>query len=205
MRKNMIKIFVLMLFSFTLITCLQSQKSPEQKSNPSAQGTSEIETEEQRILAKYSLEELDQVAHYGSSMLIEDVEARSAKRKAKSFLKCDPSLENSNILAMQAKALIDIKITSESLAYLKRPLPERIKDSKYLSCSKNCHCGVYAKLLEKIGPGSLQPEELDLLQFLKKEHVSVSDKHAHSCLKNVKWFCDSDLKKFLEKQANTAF
>lgn len=149
------------------------------------------------LLAKYSLEQLDMVSTYGTELIIATANAASVgKTKIKKVLKCDPKPGVIDGWMMPLKSLMDAKIAREQVKYLQTAADTRVK--QWSQCEKNCSCGAYGTLLLGIDEATLKPADILLRDTLMKKQGELSDEATSKCAKQVGWFCDSDLHKYLK-------
>jgi hypothetical protein len=70
------------------------------------------------------------------------------------------------------------------------------------TCSKSCHCGLYASILDGRGDQSLSEKEREMMRRLYQKAQKMTFKEAKSCAtRDAAWFCKSDLLKKLRKEA----
>ncbi|MFL5814303.1 MAG: hypothetical protein ACJ763_12050 [Bdellovibrionia bacterium] len=70
------------------------------------------------------------------------------------------------------------------------------------TCSKSCHCGLYASILDAKGDQSLNDQERVMMQHLYKKAQQMTSHEAKACAtRDAAWFCKSDLLKKLRKEA----
>ncbi len=182
----------------------QASKTGAMDSPATTKAEAPVDPALDKILQQYSYEQLHAVAGYSSYFIIQDVSARAAKKKMSPVLKCDPdtkslqSMEKFNVEMMQIKGLIDIKAPQETSRYTAQTVSQRVKDGKYATCLADCMCGAYADLLENIEPEKLKPEDLALIDKMKKQHLNLTDAQEKKCALKAAWYCESDLQKYLQ-------
>lgn len=181
----------LALFALLLTACAQN---PERPSQPSASPMPPVSN------SKYSFEQLQQAALYGTTLIVEDVNAKFSKKKRVKILSCDPKVETMNIWISQIKSMIDVKALEEQTLYLNTPVDQRIKDSKFAQCEKKCNCGAYSEMIGSIDEQKLSAKDLTLKEELLRKHSSLTSAQEKSCLQDVKWFCGSALHSELLKK-----
>jgi hypothetical protein len=70
------------------------------------------------------------------------------------------------------------------------------------NCSKGCHCGLYASILDGKGDQSLSDKERVMMQHMYKKAQEMTSHQALACVsRDAAWFCKSDLLKKLRKEA----
>jgi hypothetical protein len=72
------------------------------------------------------------------------------------------------------------------------------------SCSKSCHCGLYASVLEEVGEVNLNEQARDLVQRLNEKEQHMTPQEVSQCSAvTEKWFCKSGLLRQLRRNAKS--
>jgi hypothetical protein len=206
-RNAFIHVFTLCFFAISLTFCSSKKKTPEapppvvaEDSAPSiktASVESTVETEEDELIEKYSLIKLNAAA------TALNVIATQKEDDRQQVLTCDieSTVAKSSLPAL--KAMIEKKIEEEREEYVAEP-PKFSKTRGFDTCGSQCGCGALVSVIEQVKPADLGSEQWQKdhardLTRLKKKASLQNAPESLTCARRQNWYCDSDLKAFLEK------
>jgi hypothetical protein len=146
------------------------------------------------IVKKYDYEQMQEVANYLQAII---ERATGTKQKhLKKILKCDPKPKLAEeLMSGEVHALVDATREPVLTTYIKDP---GAFAAKIKSCADRCLCGAYALLFEEVeAPTNLSEAHKANKAVLETEMKSESTARTLQCAQKMKWFCSSDLRKYL--------
>lgn len=146
------------------------------------------------LLAVFSIP-LSQAGPRGYSLEELDAAALVLRTAVDGDQRCGLSAKEAETLLAPLHYRIDRKLEQE-----RKNLPlkgDRL--SRAQKCEKTCHCGIYSSLLET--PSGEPRAQSELHQQLEKKAMKQSRAQSSQCASRQKWFCGSNLLKFLKREA----
>ena len=147
-------------------------------------------TPDESPLAK--LEKADSIANLLMTVADENVKSENA---------CGISVEK----AFQMMNHLQSKIDDAKNAYLKqrKALKKLVSEPTWATtCAAQCHCGVYAATLEKVGFEKLKLEDQKAYRIMSNMAMNQTAATLAKCATSVKDFCGSPLHKELLKSVS---
>lgn len=203
--------FFFMFFSMFFLTCcvgapFEVAIGAEPKK---ANRTKKITSEE--ILKSYSLEQIAQVSNYFLARVeaepmpeIQNSNQKNTqknKKSAQKIMKCDSAISIEKVVFWMSgplRALGDEKREAVVSEYLISP---QLFADKVRGCAKVCTCNTYQLLFESLGDQiSGDSNHKKNLELMKLEMRQVGQEQSLKCAKELGWFCESPLHRFLKQQ-----
>lgn len=106
-------------------------------------------------------------------------------------------------MTMSLKMLIDTRLGPERDAYSLKP-SEYGSVHGFENCASNCTCGVLHSVIQGVDPEGLKPADRKFherwVTRLNLKATHQDERMTRACATHQQWFCDSDLKAYLEAQ-----
>ena len=177
--------------SFAILTACSSSQKEQDSAAPAQTSSGEAPTQEY-VMTKYSIQEFNS-AVLGLQAVLESPDAN--------VLGCSISAQEAREMLVPLKAMLDRKISSDSQEYAKDPRVYA-KNNGFETCGGNCQCGVLASVLQRspavkasAGDPKLHSRYLTKLQAKAKLQTPSQ---TQACARNQSWFCNSELKAYLQ-------
>jgi hypothetical protein len=196
-------------FAFTS-GCTSKQSSSE---TPSSEGTKGVQAvpsasivlTEVQILDRYNLMEMNAAANALRVILDQSLSAPKEIMEEPALANCRVTGDDAKKMLMPLKALIDIQESNERDAYI-LDSDQYSKTHALDSCAAQCACGTMLSVLEPVDAKALRKakDKAQHRRFLKHLEAKASRQSAEeseTCARKAIWFCTSDLRDYLEREA----
>ena len=204
MRSAFVHVFTLCFLAISLTFCTSKKKAAETPAPTAAAApaASTAETPEQELGEKYSLLKLNAAAN------ALNVIASQKEDDRQQVLACDISTVVAKQSLPALKGLIAQKVTDEREEYVADPT-RFSKTNSFDTCGSQCGCGVLVSVIGSVKSTELGSDQWkkdharDLTRLQKKASLQNVPSEMLACARRQSWYCDSDLRAFLEKPAAT--
>lgn len=186
-----------------LVGCSSSDKKVDaSKSAPVAPMPHSVSRDE--VSAKYSIVELNAAANL-LKVVVDEAGVKPAADKGSDLIGCPLTGKQAGTMTMPLKALIDSQMKNETDSYTADP-KNYANEKGFESCYANCSCGILSDVIEGANESAMPAGAAVRLHARNKQRLSLKAKHqtageSVTCARKQSWFCTSDLKAYLEKEA----
>jgi hypothetical protein len=155
----------------------------------------------EEILEKYTALKLES-AHLLLKVLSVD---GTYEPEGEAFLGCRVTAEDARRFASPLDALIEKQAALLRSDYNENPI-SFARTNGFGSCTNQCTCGLWMKVAQGIEAKNLTNPRVRsahqrFLKKLKIKSTRQSAQESRACAENQAWFCDSDLRSYLEAHA----
>lgn len=199
------KVLVLSILGVVLVAGLSSCSSGEKKSEDKTTSTTTTKTtvSNDEIGQKYSLTELNAAATALRAIADEGM-SKSKVDKGSELIGCPMTSQQAMSMTMPIKALIDQALRTETAAYTENP-KGYTSEKGFETCAASCSCGIYSDVIDASNESTM-PAGSAKIHARNKQRLSTKAARQGradtlTCAKKASWFCGSDLKSYLEKDA----
>ena len=196
----------ILIATLALAACASHEKTVETPTNKSETASVSRAATREDVVAKYSIVELDAAANL-LKVVIDESGGKLNDDKGTDVVGCPLTGKQATTMTMPVKSLIDQQMKSESESYQTDPKNYAIEKG-FETCAATCSCGVLSDVVNGADETALPPGSSGRLQARNKQRLSMKASHqtardSLSCARKQSWFCGSDLKAYLEKEAKS--
>jgi|GEM_PF-6162426 len=197
------KLIVLIAALVGMVGCSSSDKKVDaSKSAPVALMSHTLSASE--VSAKYSILELNSAANL-LKVIVDQAGSKPSTDKGSDLIGCPLTGKQAGTMTMPLKALIDGQMKNETDAYTADP-KNYANEKGFETCFSNCACGVLGDVVDAASESAMPAGAATRLHSRNKQRLSLKAKHqtaaeSLACARKQAWFCTSDLKAYLEKEA----
>jgi hypothetical protein len=198
------KFVIAAIAALTFASCSSSEKkADEAKAAPSEAPVSHAMTSDE-IAAKYSIVELNSAANL-LKVIVDEAGEKPTDDKGTDLIGCALTGRQAGTMTMPLKFLIDQQLRNETESYQADPRNYAVEKS-FETCASHCACGVLSDIVNAADESALPRGNSSRLHARNKQRLSLKAKHqtnrdSLACARKQSWFCSSDLKTYLEKEA----
>jgi hypothetical protein len=160
----------------------------------------------EEISERYGLKELDSIAN-ALKVVFDQSLAGQNDKQGEAVLGCVMKGDEARRLLMPLKALMDSQTAKEREQYIADP-KTFARDKGFETCASSCICGAYAMVLEPVSPREIKKANLEIhnryMSKLQAKAAIQGPDASFACAKKQNWFCRSDLRAYLEREANNS-
>ena len=206
---NFVKSVLTVALALTFISCSSKSKStdPSASTGPAMKGSgnaADATTSESELLERYSIVELNSVAN--ALRIIFEKSTDPKADQADQILDCAMTADDAKKLSNPLKVLMETQQEREREAYTMDP-GVYARSHGLETCGAKCACGALAGVLKPVSAKTLKlpAQKVAHERFVKRLQAKASRQTAEeslTCARKTSWFCNSDLKAYLEKEAS---
>lgn len=191
---------VLLVICFFFFGCTSTPA--KQSTEAAGQPVEERDLTEEYIFEEYSAFQLN--AAVNLLRVVKDVAPKSGREEMiRDSLGCSITIAQTKAWLPVLKSLISKKVAEERDVYSAMP-EEYARREGFDSCSSSCSCDLLAAVIKDVNTKSFSPRAMRVHERyavrLKTKADLQGPIESLNCAVKQKWFCRSDLKKFLEQQ-----
>lgn len=188
---------------FIIAACSSGEKKSD-SSLGTAPAAKSVAPSKEDLTEKYTLAELNSAANLLKVVSDEGIKLPTAD-KGSEMIGCPLTSREAMSMTMPVKSLIDQSIRVEAEAYSQNPKTYS-GDHGFESCASTCACGVLSDVVEGANestfPAGSEKIHSRNQQRLQAKAARQTAGDSLSCAKKQTWFCGSDLKAYLKKEAS---
>lgn len=188
--------------SLVLVACSHAEKAADPAVTPASDAPAAASSPAD-VSERYSLSELNGAAN-ALKVVIDQGAAKPSEDRGSDIFGCSLTAAQAVPMMMPLKAMIDGAVRGEVEAYSQDPKTYS-SDHGFESCASSCSCGVWSDVVEDasdVSTTGVNPKiHARNQQRLKAKAARQSTADSLACARKQSWFCTSDLKTYLEKQA----
>jgi hypothetical protein len=200
------RIAAALIVALAFTSCSSSEKKMESAKAASVASAPTHATTAEEVGAKYSVTELNSAANL-LKVIVDEAGTKTKDDKGTDIIGCALTGKQASTMTMPVKSLIDQQLKSETENYQADPKNYAIEKG-FETCAAACACGVLSDIVEGANEASLPPGSAVRLHARNKQRLSLKASHqtardSLACARKQSWFCGSDLKAYLEKEAKS--
>ena len=190
--------------AFLLITACSSGEKKSESTQPATPPVKAVSTSKEDLTEKYSLVELNGAANFLKVVIDEGINAPAAD-KGSEIIGCAITARQAISMTMPIKSLIDQSVRVGAEAYSQNPKIYS-GDHGFESCASTCACGVLSDVVEGANESAF-PAGSERIHMRNQKRLQAKAAHqtagdSLACAKKQTWFCGSDLRAYLVKEAH---
>lgn len=198
------KFVITVVAALVFASCSSSEKKADETKAASAAAPVSHAMTSDEISAKYSIVELNSAANL-LKVIVDEAGAKPTDDKGSDLIGCSLTGRQAGTMTMPLKFLIDQQLRSETESYQADPRNYAIEKG-FETCASNCACGVLSDVVNAADEAVLPRGNSARLHARNKQRLSLKATHqtardSLACARKQSWFCSSDLKAYLEKEA----
>lgn len=196
-----------LMIALAFTACSSSEKKVDSsKTSPVTPPVARASTPDE-MGAKYSVVELNSAANL-LKVVVDEAGAKMSEDKGSDIIGCPLTGKQASTMTMPLKYLIDQQMKNEVESYQADPKNYAVEKG-FETCASNCACGVLGDVVNGASESALPAGgSAGRLHARNKQRLSLKATHQTSrdslaCARKQSWFCSSDLKAYLEKEAKS--
>ena len=159
---------------------------------------------EGQIMDRYNITDTNSAAN--ALRVILDESLSPSESAEPTLASCKMKGDDAKKLLMPLKALMDNQISIERDAYINDPA-EYARTHPLESCAAQCACGTMLSILEPVDMSAIKKakdksQHKRYLKHMEAKAERQSADESATCARKAAWFCSSDLRSYLEREAS---